>query len=37
LQQIPVFLGQLQYYRDRRRGRQRALIEYKEQGSAGRD
>jgi glycosyltransferase involved in cell wall biosynthesis len=30
LQQIPIFLGQLQFYRDRRRGRKRRLIEYKE-------
>jgi glycosyltransferase involved in cell wall biosynthesis len=29
LQQIPIFLGQLQFDRDRRRGRQRKLIEYK--------
>jgi cellulose synthase/poly-beta-1,6-N-acetylglucosamine synthase-like glycosyltransferase len=30
LQQIPIFLGQLQYARDRRAGRTRGLIEYKE-------
>ena len=29
LQQIPILIGQLGYYRDRRRGRQRGLIEYK--------
>jgi len=30
LQQIPILLGQLAFYRDRRRGKQRGLIEYKE-------
>ncbi len=30
LQQIPIFIGQLQWLRDRRAGRQRGLIEYKE-------
>ena len=29
-QQIPIFLGQLRYARDRRAGRKRGLIEYKE-------
>ncbi len=29
-QHIPIFVGQLQYHRDRRRFRQRELIEYKE-------
>jgi glycosyltransferase involved in cell wall biosynthesis len=30
LQQIPILIGQLNYYLDRRRGRRRRLIEYKE-------
>jgi cellulose synthase/poly-beta-1,6-N-acetylglucosamine synthase-like glycosyltransferase len=30
LQQIPIFVGQLQFREDQRAGRQRALIEYKE-------
>ena len=30
LQQIPSFIGQLQYWSDRRKGRARGLIEYKE-------
>jgi glycosyltransferase involved in cell wall biosynthesis len=30
LQQIPILIGQLSYYLDRRRGRRRRLIEYKE-------
>jgi glycosyltransferase involved in cell wall biosynthesis len=30
VQQLPIMCGQLAYYRDVRRGRQRALIEYKE-------
>jgi cellulose synthase/poly-beta-1,6-N-acetylglucosamine synthase-like glycosyltransferase len=30
LQQIPIYIGQLQYQRDRRKGRTRGLIEYKE-------
>jgi glycosyltransferase involved in cell wall biosynthesis len=30
LQQLPIFLGQLQYLSDRRNGRARGLIEYKE-------
>jgi cellulose synthase/poly-beta-1,6-N-acetylglucosamine synthase-like glycosyltransferase len=30
LQQIPIYLGQLQYARDRKAGRTRGLIEYKE-------
>lgn len=30
LQQIPIFIGQLQYRKDRRSGRLRGLIEYKE-------
>jgi len=30
LQQIPIYIGQLQYWRDRRQGRTRGLIEYKE-------
>jgi glycosyltransferase involved in cell wall biosynthesis len=30
LQQIPIFMGQLQYRKDRRAGRLRGLIEYKE-------
>ena len=34
LQQVPIFLGQLAYYRDRWRGRQRKLIEYKEGSGA---
>jgi glycosyltransferase involved in cell wall biosynthesis len=34
LQQIPIFLGQLQFYRDRKRGKKRNLIEYKEGSSA---
>jgi cellulose synthase/poly-beta-1,6-N-acetylglucosamine synthase-like glycosyltransferase len=29
LQQIPILMGQLSYYRDRRAGRRRRLIEYK--------
>jgi cellulose synthase/poly-beta-1,6-N-acetylglucosamine synthase-like glycosyltransferase len=29
LQQIPILIGQLSYYRDRRAGRRRRLIEYK--------
>lgn len=29
LQQIPIFLGQLQYFRDRKNGQKRGLIEYK--------
>ncbi len=33
LQQIPICIGQLQYYRDRRAGRARGLIEYKGAGS----
>jgi hypothetical protein len=31
LQQVPIFVGQLQYARDRRAGRIRGLIEYKNQ------
>lgn len=34
MQQIPIFFGQLQYFRDKRAGKQRKLIEYKE-GSNG--
>jgi cellulose synthase/poly-beta-1,6-N-acetylglucosamine synthase-like glycosyltransferase len=30
LQQIPIYIGQLQYWHDRRKGRTRGLIEYKE-------
>jgi glycosyltransferase involved in cell wall biosynthesis len=30
LQQIPIYIGQLQYWNDRRQGRIRGLIEYKE-------
>jgi glycosyltransferase involved in cell wall biosynthesis len=30
VQQLPIMCGQLAYHRDQRRGRQRALIEYKE-------
>lgn len=30
LQQIPIYIGQLQYWRDHRSGRARGLIEYKE-------
>jgi glycosyltransferase involved in cell wall biosynthesis len=30
LQQIPIYIGQLQYWSDCRRGRRRGLIEYKE-------
>jgi glycosyltransferase involved in cell wall biosynthesis len=30
LQQIPIYIGQLQYWSDRRMGRTRGLIEYKE-------
>jgi glycosyltransferase involved in cell wall biosynthesis len=30
LQQIPIYIGQLQYWRDHRKGRARGLIEYKE-------
>ncbi|HVW84207.1 MAG TPA: glycosyltransferase [Bryobacteraceae bacterium] len=30
IQQLPIFLGQLEYRRDRRKGRTRGLIEYKE-------
>jgi len=30
LQQLPIFIGQLKYLRDRRKGRTRGLIEYKE-------
>jgi cellulose synthase/poly-beta-1,6-N-acetylglucosamine synthase-like glycosyltransferase len=30
LQQLPIFIGQIQWLRDRRAGRQRGLIEYKE-------
>jgi cellulose synthase/poly-beta-1,6-N-acetylglucosamine synthase-like glycosyltransferase len=33
LQQIPICIGQLRYELDRRRGNQRALIEYKQPGS----
>jgi glycosyltransferase involved in cell wall biosynthesis len=33
-QQIPILIGQLTYCRDRRTGRKRALIEYKEAGSS---
>ncbi len=33
LQQVPIFAGQLQYYRDRRKGKRRKLIEYKEGSS----
>jgi GT2 family glycosyltransferase len=33
LQQFPIFLGQWQFYRDRRAGRRRGLIEYKGPGS----
>jgi cellulose synthase/poly-beta-1,6-N-acetylglucosamine synthase-like glycosyltransferase len=33
LQQIPIFLGQLQYQRDAKSGRKRGLIEYKEASS----
>jgi glycosyltransferase involved in cell wall biosynthesis len=29
LQQVPIFWGQLGYWRDRRRGRRRGLVEYK--------
>ena len=29
LQQIPIYLGQLRYHRDRRAGRRAGLIEYK--------
>jgi glycosyltransferase involved in cell wall biosynthesis len=29
LQQIPIFIGQLQFWNDRREGRERGLIEYK--------
>ncbi len=29
IQQIPILIGQLGYYRDRWRGRRRGLIEYK--------
>jgi hypothetical protein len=29
LQQIPIFVGQLQFWNDRREGRVRGLIEYK--------
>lgn len=29
LQQIPILIGQLGYYSDRRAGRRRRLIEYK--------
>ena len=29
LQQIPIFVGQLQYWNDRRAGKVRGLIEYK--------
>lgn len=32
LQQLPIMCGQLAYHRDRRRGRQRELIEYKQCG-----
>jgi hypothetical protein len=32
IQQIPIFLGQLQYARDRRHSRRRGLIEYKAAG-----
>lgn len=32
LQQVPILFGQLSYWRDRRAGRQRRLIEYKETG-----
>jgi cellulose synthase/poly-beta-1,6-N-acetylglucosamine synthase-like glycosyltransferase len=30
LQQIPIYVGQLEYWSDRRKGRKRGLIEYKE-------
>jgi glycosyltransferase involved in cell wall biosynthesis len=30
LQQVPIFVGQLQYHLDKRRGKQRDLIEYKQ-------
>jgi hypothetical protein len=30
LQQIPIFFGQVQYWRNRRRGRRSGLLEYKE-------
>jgi len=33
LQQIPIYLGQLQYRRDKKAGRKRGLIEYKEVSS----
>lgn len=33
LQQLPIFLGQLQFFRNRRAGRRRGLIEYKGAGS----
>jgi hypothetical protein len=29
LQQIPIYIGQRQYWRDRKNGRTRGLIEYK--------
>jgi hypothetical protein len=32
-QQIPIFVGQMQYEKDRSRGRSRGLIEYKNVGS----
>jgi hypothetical protein len=34
LQQIPILVGQLRYFRDRHSGKQRAQIEYKEEASA---
>jgi hypothetical protein len=34
LQQVPILVGQLRYFRDRHSGKQRTQIEYKEEASA---